>query len=129
MTVTIHDAIPTEFKNVQVIVLPSIDPLSGLTNYDVTFIPPAVEILTNDAVINYQLIWPTPDSVTFLDMTVDPSDQDQFSEESVGISGRVLTFSDANTTEEVLHITINFQDGENSFGVDPQVINRPPPPR
>ena len=90
MTVTIHEATPTMFHNVQVIALPSIDPVTGATNFDVTFIPVAVTVDTPDAVINYQLIWPTPDDVRFVDMTVLPVDQDQFSEESVSIDGKLL---------------------------------------
>ena len=126
MTVTIHEATPTMFHNVQVIALPSIDPVTGATNFDVTFIPVAVTVDTPDAVINYQLIWPTPDDVRFVDMTVLPVDQDQFSEESVSIDGKLLTFSDANTGDEILHVTLNFTDATGaSYSFDPQVINRP----
>ena len=126
MTVTIHEATPTMFHNVQVSALPSTDPVSGATNYDVTFIPVAITVDSPDAVINYQLIWPTPDDVRFLDMTVLPVDQTQFSEESVSVDGKLLTFSDANTDDEILHVTLNFTDATGvSYAFDPQVINRP----
>jgi hypothetical protein len=126
MTVTIHEAIPTMFHNVQVIAIPSTDPVTGGTNYDVTFIPVAVEVSSPDAVINYQLIWPTPADVVFIDMSVLPVDQNQFSEESRSVDGKLLTFSDANTSDEILHVTLNFTDASGvSFTFDPQIVNRP----
>ncbi|MES2149155.1 MAG: hypothetical protein V4508_05100 [Pseudomonadota bacterium] len=120
----------TEFLNVQVIARASIDPLSGLTNYDVSFVPPAVRARSRDAVVNYQLIWPSTPGMQFVSMTVEPAGQDQFSAASVALDGQVMTFSDANTRALVLEVSILFADPDGvQFLVDPQVINRPPAPR
>lgn len=129
MTVTIHDAIPTEFLNVQVIAIKSTDPVSGAANYDVTFIPHEIHVFSSDAVVNYQLIWPTTDGIRFTGMTVEPADQQQFSDECVALNGLAMSFIDANTVPMTLKVSISFIDGDGlPFVVDPQVINTPEGP-
>lgn len=129
MTVTIHDAMPTEFLNVQVIALKSTDPVTGAANYDVTFIPPYIHVHSADAVINYQLIWPSTEGIRFTGMTVDPVDQTQFSDECIALNGRAMSFIDANTMPMTLKVSITFVDGAGlTFVVDPEVINTPQGP-
>lgn len=129
MTVTIHDAVATEFLNIQVIAIKSIDPVSGAANYDVTFIPNEIHVRSSDAVVNYQLIWPSTEGIRFTGMTVDPADQTQFSEETVALNGLAMSFIDANTVPMVLKISIDFVDADgNTFIVDPEVINDPQGP-
>lgn len=126
---TAHNEIePTEFDNVQVIAIPEKNPTTGEVTYRTTFIPESIVITTNDCVINYQLISPTPDGVQFTGMSINPKHTHQLSTPSISRSGRIMTFSDANTLKEVLHITLHFTDKDQvEFSVDPDVENDPPP--
>lgn len=129
MTVTIHNARPTEFVNVQVIAIKSIDPVTGAPNYDVSFSPEDIRVHSSDAVVNYQLIWPSTEGIRFTGMSVTPVDQQQFSDECVAINGLAMSFIDANTLPLILKVSISFIDAEgNTFVVDPEVINEPQGP-
>lgn len=117
----------TEFHNVQVTAIPSIDPETGQTNYSTTFNPESITVTTNDAVLNYQLIPPTPNDVQFKDVKFKQKTS-QLSEPSISLSGKIVTFSDANTSKEDISITFHFIDKDNNeFFVDPIVENDPPP--
>ncbi len=117
----------TQFFNIQVIAIPEIGP-DGKKTYSTTFLPEAITVKTHDAVINYQLIDPTPADVIFKGMKVKPAQQGQFSTPSVSQSGKLITFSDANTVKEVIGVTLVFTDKDaGEFHVDPDVDNEPPP--
>lgn len=88
---------------------------------------PAVPWVTQpDTVINYQIYDTGGKNITFTGMTVDPADNDQLSAATVSVSGKQLTFSDANTSKQTFNITLNFKDSEGvTFAHDPQVQNEP----
>lgn len=118
---------PTRFINVLVTALPNID-ADGKVSYITTFSPEAILVSDSDTVINYQLIAPTPADVIFKGMTVVEAHAGQFSEPSISQSGKLLTFSDANTSDETIHVFLKFTDKDKfEFGVDPEVINNPKP--
>ncbi|WP_143133019.1 hypothetical protein [Pseudoduganella namucuonensis] len=128
MSTTCKPTPPTEFTNVLVTAIPEKDSVTGKTKYKTTFSPESITITTNDAVINYQLVEPTPKDVKFKKMTVKPEDNDQLSVPSISKSGKIITFSDANTTKETLAISLKFSDSAGTeFVVDPDVNNDPEP--
>lgn len=82
-----------------------------------------------DTVINYQIVDSGENNIVFNKknpMTVVPANNDQFSQASASHSGKLLTFSDANTSKMTFNITLNFVD-ENGveFAHDPEVDNDP----
>lgn len=116
----------SEFHNIQVVATPTIDPASGKIAYTTTFDPPSVTITTHDAVLNYQLISPTPEGVQFKDVKVKQK-VDQLSTPSISLSGKIVTFSDENTSQEDIHVTFYFSDKDGvEFLVDPIIENEPP---
>jgi hypothetical protein len=128
MSTTTDAALPTEFINIQVLAIPSLAPDKKTVHYDVSFVPPYITVKTLDAVINYQLVAPSPSGVKFKNMTVKPHGQQQFSASSISQSGKLITFSDANSVTETLEVTIYFEDADGiRFSIDPQVINDPRP--
>ncbi|QBQ35599.1 hypothetical protein [Pseudoduganella plicata] len=89
--------------------------------------PDVVRVVLPDTVINYQLVAPTPAGVKIDTVTILP-DNSQLSAPSIGRSGRIATFSDANTTSETLNITLHFIDNVGvTFAVDPEIRNDPEP--
>ena len=114
----------TQLINVQVMVTQGERP----GEYDVVCEPEAITISSRDAIINYQIISPSPDDIQFSGIEVKPYPNHQFSHPSISVSGKLLTFSDANTIKETLNVTLCFVDrhGKN-FGFDPQVTNDPEP--
>jgi len=114
-----------EFLNVQVTAIPKIDSKGHIT-YDTTFTPERLTVTTPDTVINYQLVYPTPADVKFKKLSVVPDQNDQFSAPSISESGKLVTFSDANTAKETFNIKIKFtnKDGQ-EYLVDPEVDNDP----
>lgn len=118
---------PTTFLNVEVTAIPKLDQ-KGKVTYDTTFNPEKLIVKDPDTVINYQLVDPTPDGVIIKKMTVKPEVNDQFSDPSISKSGRMVTFSDANTTKQKLAVKLHFKDKDNvEFAVDPEVENEPRP--
>jgi hypothetical protein len=116
----------TSFVNVLVFVQPN--PISP-KKFDVTTVPPAPVITEKDTVINYQIFDSSGFDIVFTGMTVLPLGSDQVSRATVSLSGKTLTFSDANTKRVDLNITLNFlnkgvEAGE--FSHDPQITNNPP---
>jgi hypothetical protein len=129
MTVTIHNIPPTELVNVQVVAIKSIDPVTGAPNYDVSFSPAEIRVHSSDAIVNYQLIWPSTEGIRFTGMSVTPVDQQQFSDECVALNGLSMSFIDANTQPMILNVSINFVDADgNPFVVDPEIRNEPEGP-
>lgn len=115
----------TPFENVRVTVTTSTDS-SGNISYDATFDPEVLGVGLPDTVINYQLVSPTPADISIIDLTVVPASGGQLSPPSFSTSGKMVTFSDANTVEETLNVTLHFGDSQGvKFKVDPQIINRP----
>ncbi|GAB2843652.1 hypothetical protein GCM10027277_09020 [Pseudoduganella ginsengisoli] len=120
---------PTSFKNVQVTAIPEIDSVTKKVKYKTSFDPDSLTITEFDTVINYQLISPTPADVTIKKVTFKPVTSNQFSEPSIGDSGKIVTFSDANTAKETFNLTLHFADSDGvEFLVDPEVTNEPPVP-
>lgn len=115
----------TEFLNVQVTAIPKIDAKGNVT-YDTTFSPERLTVTATDTVINYQLVDPTPEDVKFKKLSVVPDKNDQFSEPSISESGKLVTFSDANTVKASFNIKIKFTNkDQQEFVVDPEVDNDP----
>ncbi|MES2163971.1 MAG: hypothetical protein V4476_22660 [Pseudomonadota bacterium] len=115
----------TPFINILVKVKPGTTP----NTYIVETAPAAPSITQPDTVINYQIFDSGKNNIVFnseCGMTVIPPNNGQLSAPSVSISGKQLTFTDANTVKMTLNITLNFQD-ENGvqFMHDPEVQNDP----
>lgn len=101
----------------------------GDSPYIVETAPAAPYITQPDTIINYQIFDSGKHNIVFDDknpMSVTPVDNNQLSAPSVSLSGKQLTFSDANTSQMTLNITLNFitEDGVR-FSHDPEVRNEP----
>lgn len=119
---------PTPFINVQVSAIPTQDSATGKITYTVQFNPPSLVVSEFDTVIAYQLVEPTPAGVTFKSVKVKPGLEDQLSDPSISESGKLVTFSDANTRQADFRLTFHFKDdAAHEFSVDPEVVNQPPP--
>ncbi|MYM95956.1 hypothetical protein [Duganella vulcania] len=116
----------TSFVNILVSVKPS---TTQPGTYDV-LTAPAVPVITEvDTVINYQIFDTNGYDIVFTGMSVKPDFNDQLSPPSVSISGKTLTFSDANTEAMTLNVTLKFKDDGKEgieFSHDPQISNNPP---
>ena len=95
--------------------------------YKVTCSPEGVVVGLPDTVINYQIVATDGRDIRFVGMTPKACDSDgQLSEASISQSGKLLTFSDANTDQNQFHITLEFEDmGNGRFFHDPQILNDP----
>lgn len=116
----------TNFVNILVFVKPSTDEKK---KFDVITVPTTPIVTEKDTVINYQIFDSDGLDIVFTGMTVAPLGSDQVSRPTVSLSGKTLTFSDANTKRVDLNITLQFlnksvKDGE--FEHDPQITNNPP---
>ncbi|OFA00106.1 hypothetical protein [Duganella sp. HH101] len=112
----------TPFINILVKVRPGVKP----GTYKVETMPAILRVSQTDTIINYQIFDSGNDNIVFTGMTVVPEDNDQFSEESISISGKQLTFCDANTSKMTLNIMLHFKDDAGvQFMHDPQVENEP----
>ncbi|MHA4871051.1 hypothetical protein ACXZ1M_25525 [Duganella sp. PWIR1] len=112
----------TQFLNVLVKVQPAATP----GKYIVKTAPAVPSVTLQDTIINYQIYDTNGYDIVFTGMTVVPADNDQLSPASVSISGKQLTFSDANTKAETLNVTLNFKDQDGvEFLHDPQIKNEP----
>jgi hypothetical protein len=112
----------TPFLNVMVKVKPGGTPGTYLVQTE-----PAVPYVTQqDTVINYQIYDSGGNDIVFTGMTVIPVNNDQLSAAAVSVSGKLLTFNDANTKGSTLSITLNFKDEDGvEFMHDPQIKNDP----
>lgn len=107
-------------------ILVKVKPGSAPGTYKVETAPAVLCIKQPDTIINYQIYDSGSNDIVFTGMTVTPSDNDQLSPASVSISGKQLTFSDANTSKMTLNITLNFKDESGvEFMHDPEVENEP----
>jgi len=88
---------------------------------------PAIPYITQpDTVINYQIYDSGSNDIVFTGMTVQPVENDQLSLAAVSVSGKQLTFNDANNVKMTLNITLNFKDETGiEFMHDPQLENEP----
>jgi hypothetical protein len=115
----------TPFINVLVKVRPGDTPGS----YTVETAPTVPWVTEKDTVINYQIFDSGKNDIVFNSknpMTVTPTENGQFSTASVSVSGKQLTFTDANTTPMTLKINLHFQDESGvEFSHDPEVRNEP----
>lgn len=114
----------TQFINVVV----SVRPGDVAGTYSVETAPAVPRVTQKDTVINYQLVGSKDSNIVFTGMTVEPPMPDQFSQASVSVSGKQLTFTDANTTKipMTFNITLHFQDELGiKFMHDPEVRNEP----
>ncbi|MYM25834.1 hypothetical protein GTP46_24705 [Duganella sp. FT135W] len=116
----------TPFVNILVTVKPS---LTVGKQWDVVTAPVAPIITEHDTVINYQIFDSGSYDIVFTGMTVVPNSSTQLSAASVSVSGKLLTFSDANTQRTDFNITLNFALRNvvgSEFTHDPQITNNPP---
>ena len=114
----------TRFVNILV----SVKPGAADGQYDVVTAPAVPVITEPDTVINYQLFDTAGYDIVFTDMSVEPSVNTQLSSASVSMSGKLLTFTDANTETMGLNINLKFKNNSKLgelFSHDPQIINTP----
>jgi hypothetical protein len=95
--------------------------------YAVTCSPESVLIREPDTVINYQLVATDKRPIRLVGMKPEHDRYKELSGYIVSVSGKLLTFSDANTHKGSINITLEFEDeGNHRFFHDPQVLNDPP---
>ncbi|HEX5342071.1 MAG TPA: DP-EP family protein [Duganella sp.] len=112
----------TPFLNVMVKVKAGATP----GTYEVQTAPKVPAVTQKDTVINYQIYDDDNQNIIFTGMTIQTLGNDQLSPASVSISGKQLTFSDANTSDITISFTLNFKDADGlEFSHDPQVKNDP----
>jgi hypothetical protein len=112
----------TQFINVMVKVVPGTKP----GQFDVHTAPETPWVTQPDTIINYQIYNTDHNKIVFTGMTAAPNDQ--LSAAVVSVSGKQLTFSDANTSAESISFTLQFKDENGvAFSHDPQVQNEPRP--
>jgi hypothetical protein len=122
MTLSLPVVPATEFKNIQVAVSPGAAP----GQFIVVCNPLSITITSPDTVINYQIVSTAGHNISFAGMSKKPDHTHQLSDPSISVSGKLLTFSDANTTKEDLHVTLKFKDSDGTpFSHDPQIKNDP----
>jgi hypothetical protein len=110
----------TQFINVMV----KVTGKSG--DYKVTTAPVTPYVTQRDTVINYQLYDTDGQDIILTGATFTPADNDQLSNWTISPSGKVLTFSDANTEKMILGVTLSLTDPSgHTFLHDPQVQNTP----
>jgi hypothetical protein len=121
---------PTAFINVLVTRVPHTG-ANGQVSYTTTYAPDLVSVVTPDTVINYQLVPPTPDDIVFVSATVSPADNTQLSEPVISQSGKMVTFSNANTEKQTFQIAFGYSGGGGgatvNLATDPEVDNEPRP--
>ncbi|CAN7445410.1 hypothetical protein [Duganella sp. LjRoot269] len=107
-------------------ILVKVKPGSTAGTYKVETAPAIPCITEPDTVINYQIFDSGSNNIVFTGMKVLPVDNGQLSAATVSVSGKQLTFSDANTSPMTLNITLNFKDEAGvEFMHDPEVQNEP----
>lgn len=113
---------PNQFINVLVKVIPGKNP----GEYLVHTAPEIPYVTQPDTILNYQIYDCGDKNIVFTGMSVTPVDNKQLSQASVSVSGKTLTFSDANTNpaKMILNITLQFKDEDGiQFSHDPEVVN------
>lgn len=96
-------------------------------NYNVYCDPPVQPVYTGDAVLNYQLVHPTPPGIVFVGFDkVKQHSARQLSAPSISADGKMMTFSDRHSECEPILITLKFKDNTEIL-FDPEVSNDPQP--
>lgn len=109
-------------------ILVTVKPSSVPGQYDVTTEPVEPVVTEPDTVLSYQIFDSAGHDIVFTGMSVTPHHNNQFSTPSISVSGKLMTFSDANTVPMILNINLKFKTKEgHEFGHDPQVQNDPRP--
>jgi hypothetical protein len=112
----------TQFLNILVEVTPGDTPGA----YNVVTAPAEPRVTQRDTVINYQIYETHGKHIVFTGVTVIPADNNQLSAASVSVSGKQLTFTDANSEPITLSLMLNFKDEDGvAFMHDPQIKNEP----
>lgn len=95
------------------------------SGYEVRCEPSAIKVVQLDTVINYQIVETYGQDIVFSGLDVTPKDENQISEPSISLSGKLLTVSDANNCNCKLSLNLAFTDRSlgRKFSHDPQVIN------
>lgn len=120
---------PPEFHNITVVVEPA--PAGGGNagggKWKVSCNPYSVPVHSGDAILNYQLVSPTPSGIVFAGYDAcAPLPGRQLSRPSISLDGKMMTFSDLNSKGETIMITLRFKDIMEIL-YDPEVPNDPPP--
>ncbi len=94
--------------------------------YTIRSFPERIVVDSNDAVLIFQLVEPTPDDVRFLPPTITPPGQDQFSTLAISRDGKRLIMSDLDSVAGIYHLLLRVQDSTGTIAShDPEVVNRP----
>ncbi|GAB3413870.1 hypothetical protein NX774_00850 [Massilia agilis] len=114
-----------EFHNITVVVEPVSDGSgnAGGGKWKVTCTPYSSPVFTGDAILNYQLVAPTPSGIVFAGYEAcAPLPGRQLSKPSISVDGKMMTFSDRNSKGEVILVTLRFKDIMEIL-YDPEVPN------
>ncbi|USX24770.1 DP-EP family protein [Oxalobacteraceae bacterium OTU3CINTB1] len=112
----------TQFINVMVKV--KAGAVSG--TYDVHTAPEMPCVTQKDTVINYQIYDDDHQGIVFTGMIIQTLGNDQLSAAVVSLSGKQLTFTDANTSKVDISFKLTFKTASGvEFMHDPQVKNDP----
>lgn len=116
----IHES--TQFINVMVKVKAGAEP----GTYDVDTAPKMPCVTQKDTVLNYQIYDDDNQGIVFTGMIIQTLGNAQFSAPTVSLSGKQLTFTDANTSKVDISFKLTFKDAAGvEFMHDPQVKNEP----
>ncbi|MES2321882.1 MAG: hypothetical protein V4633_06440 [Pseudomonadota bacterium] len=94
--------------------------------FDFSCYPERVWVGDGAAVLIYQLVEPTPADVVFLLPSVPGIDDGQMSTISISRNGKLMVFSDIDTSYADFKFELNVADKSGTvYAHDPEVINRP----
>lgn len=113
------------FHNITVVVEPAPDGKgnAGGGKWKVTCTPYSCPVVTGDAILNYQLVAPTPSGIVFAGYDAcAPLPGRELSRPSISVDGKMMTFSDRNSKGETILITLRFKDVMEIL-YDPEVPN------
>lgn len=104
--------------------------------YQVTYYQPggisvnehgSISVVSTNTILNFQLIAPTPSEVVFTGMRTNQNDvEQQFSEATISLDGKMLTFTDIDNSPGGIAVTLLWRDSV-EISHDPQVVNTPQP--
>lgn len=117
------------FHNITVVVepRPNGDGNAGGGKWRVTCTPYSMPVYTGDAILNYQLVSPTPSGIVFAGYDAcAPLPGRELSRPSISVDGKMMTLSDRNSKGETILITLRFKDVMEIL-YDPEVPNNPLP--
>ncbi|GAB3438737.1 hypothetical protein NX773_07125 [Massilia solisilvae] len=101
------------FHNITVVVVPTPDGSgnAGGGKWKVTCSPYSCPVFTGDAILNYQLVAPTPSGIVFAGYEAcAPLPGRELSRPSISVDGKMMTFSDRNSKGETILVTLRFKD-------------------